>query len=107
MREPEMLHARRVEAAILGQTNPRVLDGHVRAAAFEAPVDDADRATLGDDALERAALRPDLKHTKSGYVWAGRRYPAGRFGLRSTTPDTFAVREAQRGSVPGLVERER
>jgi DEAD/DEAH box helicase domain-containing protein len=84
-----------------------VLDGHVRAAAFEAPVDDADRATLGDDALERAALLPELKHTKSGYVWAGREYPAAQFGLRSTTPDTFAVVEAQTGTVLGLVERER
>jgi DEAD/DEAH box helicase domain-containing protein len=107
MREPEMLLERRVEAAILDHSNPRVLDGHVRAAAFEAPVDDADRATLGDEALARAALLPDLKQTKSGYVWAGRDYPAGQFGLRSTTPDTFAVVEAQSGTVLGLVERER
>ena len=107
MREPETLLGRRVEAAILDHTNPRVLDGHVRAAAFEAPVDDADRSTLGDEALERAALLPDLKQTKSGYVWAGREYPAAQFGLRSTTPDTFAVVEAQTGTVLGLVERER
>jgi DEAD/DEAH box helicase domain-containing protein len=107
MREPQTLLERRVEAAILDHANPRVLDGHVRAAAFEAPVDDADRATLGDVALERAALLTDLKLTKSGYVWAGRDYPAGRFGLRSTTPDTFAVVEAQSGTVLGLVERER
>ena len=107
MREPEMLLERRVEAAILDHSNPRVLDGHVRAAAFEAPVDDADRAILGDEALERAALLPELKHTKSGYVWAGRDYPAGQFGLRSTTPDTFAVVEAQSGTVLGIVERER
>ena len=107
MREPAMLLERRVEAAILDHANPRVLDGHVRAAAFEAPVDGADRATLGDEALERAALLPDLKRTKSGYVWAGRDYPAGRFGLRSTTPDTFTVVEAQSGTVLGLVERER
>ena len=107
MREPETLLERRVEAAILDPANPRVLDGHVRAAAFEAPLDDADRATLGDAALERAALLPELKHTKSGYVWAGREYPAGQFGLRSTTPDTFAVVDAQSGTVLGLVERER
>jgi DEAD/DEAH box helicase domain-containing protein len=107
MRKPETLLDRRVEAAILDHTNPRVLDGHVRAAAFEAPVDDADRKALGDEALERAALLPDLKLTKSGYVWAGRDYPAGQFGLRSTTPDTFAVVEAQTGTVLGLVERER
>jgi DEAD/DEAH box helicase domain-containing protein len=107
MREPGMLLERRVEAAILDHANPRVLDGHVRAAAFEAPVDDADRPILGDEALERAALLPDLKHTKSGYVWAGKEYPAGQFGLRSTTPDPFTVVEAQSGTVLGIVERER
>ncbi|MGZ4367293.1 MAG: DEAD/DEAH box helicase, partial [Gaiellaceae bacterium] len=107
VREPETLLQRSVEAAILDHANPRVLDGHVRAAAFEAPLDDDDRATLGDEALERAALLPDLKHTKTGYVWAGREYPAAQFGLRSTTPDTFAVVEAQSGTVLGIVERER
>jgi DEAD/DEAH box helicase domain-containing protein len=107
MREPQMLLGRAVEAAILDHTNPHVLDGHVRAAAFEAPVDDADRATLGDAALERASLLPDLKQTKSGYVWAGRDYPAGQFGLRSTTPDAFTIVEAPSGTVLGIVERER
>jgi DEAD/DEAH box helicase domain-containing protein len=107
MREPEALLGRRVEAAILDHTNPRVLDGHVRSAAFEAPVDDADRETLGDAALERAAHIPDLKLTKAGYVWAGRDYPAGQVPLRSTSPDSFAVVEAQTGTILGLVERER
>jgi DEAD/DEAH box helicase domain-containing protein len=107
MREPEMLLDRKVEAAILDHANPRVLDGHVRAAAFEAPLDDADRAVLGDEALERAALLPELKHTRSGYVWAGRDFPAAQIGLRSTTPDTFAVVDAETGTVLGLVERER
>jgi DEAD/DEAH box helicase domain-containing protein len=107
MREPETLLERSVEAAILDHANPRILDGHVRAAAFEAPLDDADRATLGDEALERAALLPDVKETRSGYVWGGRDFPAAQFGLRSTTPDTFGVVEAQTGTILGLVERER
>ena len=107
MREPEALLSRRVEAAILDHANPRVLDGHVRAAAFEAPVDDDDRAVLGDEALERAALLPDLKHTKSGYVWAGREYPAAQTNLRSASADSFAVVDAETGTVLGIVERER
>ncbi len=107
MREPQALLSRRVEAAILDHANPRVLDGHVRAAAFEAPLDDADRAVLGDEALERAALLPDLKRTKAGYVWAGRDYPAARVPLRSTSPDAFTVVDGTTGAVLGLVERER
>lgn len=107
MREPETLLNRRVEAAILDHANPRVLDGHVLSAAFEAPLDDADRGVLGDQALVRAALLPELKHTPAGYVWAGRAYPAARVPLRSTSPDSFAVIDTTSGSVLGQVERER
>jgi DEAD/DEAH box helicase domain-containing protein len=107
MREPDTLLNRRVEAAILDHTNPRVLDGHVRSAAFEAPLDDADREILGDAALERAAELPELKQTPRGYVWAGRDYPAARVPLRSTSPDAFTIVDTASGSVLGLVERER
>jgi len=107
MREPETLLNRRVEAAILDYANPRVLDGHVRAAAFEAPIDDADRETLGDAALERAPELPELQHTKRGWVWAGKDYPAARIPLRSTSPDSFTVVDVDTGSLLGLVERER
>jgi DEAD/DEAH box helicase domain-containing protein len=107
MREPEMLLNRRVEAAILDHENPRVLDGHVAAAAFEAPLDEADAKVLGPEALRRAAQHPDLKKTDAGYVWDGRDYPAGRFGLRSTSPEVFSVVEAESGSVLGAVEHEK
>ena len=107
MREPETLLGRRVEAAILDHSNPRVLDGHVRAAAFEAPIDGADREILGEAALDRAALLPELRKTPAGYVWAGRDYPAARVPLRSTSPDSFSIVDTSTGSVLGLVERER
>ena len=76
MREPPALLERRVEAAILDHANPRVLDGHVAAAAFEAPVDESDAATLGAEALERAPHVPELRHTPRGWVWAGKDSPA-------------------------------
>ena len=110
MREPETLMGRQVEAAILDHSNPRVLDGHVLSAAFEAPLDDADTAFLGGEALIRAealAETGELKKTKAGYVWSGRDYPAARFSLRSTSAESYAVVEADSGSVLGLVERER
>ncbi len=107
MREPQALLGRRVEAAILDHENHRVLDGHVLAAAFEAPLDDADRAILGDAALERAATLPDLRQTEAGFVWAGRDYPATRVPLRSTGLDAFTVVDRSTGSVLGLVEHER
>jgi DEAD/DEAH box helicase domain-containing protein len=107
MREPEKLLERRVEAAILDHANPRVLDGHVAAAAFEGPVDDADGDTLGPEALERAPHVPELQPTKHGWVWAGKDYPAARTPLRSASADAFTVIDGASGSVLGIVERER
>jgi DEAD/DEAH box helicase domain-containing protein len=110
MREPEALLGRRVEAAILDHGNPRILDGHVLSAAFEAPLDDRDRETLGDAALERAEAlveTGELRWTRAGIVWAGRDYPAGRVALRSASPEAIAIVDVATGSVLGLVERER
>ncbi len=107
MREPETLLGRRVEAAILDHANPRLLDGHVLAAAFEGPIDEDDRATLGDAALDRAAVLPELRKTRAGYVWAGRDYPAARVSLRSASLDPVLIVEADSGSVLGTLERER
>jgi DEAD/DEAH box helicase domain-containing protein len=107
MREPESLLERRVEAAILDHANPRVLDGHLAAAAFEAPLDDDDRATLGDEALERAPHVADLQRTPRGFVYAGKDYPAGRVPLRSASADAFSVVDASTGTVLGIVEHER
>ena len=107
MREPEALLSRTVEAARSDHANPRVLDGHVLAAAFEGPLDDADRETLGDEALERAALLPELTPTPAGFVWGGREYPAARIPLRSAGRDAFGVVDATTGETLGIVERER
>jgi DEAD/DEAH box helicase domain-containing protein len=107
MREPAKLLGRRVEAAILDHENPRILAGHVRAAAFEAPLDDSDRDVLGTRALEAAAADPELRHTPRGIVWAGKDYPSARVPLRSTDADAFTIVDAETGSVLGVAERSR
>jgi DEAD/DEAH box helicase domain-containing protein len=106
-REPEALLSRRVEAAILDHANPRILDPHVLAAAFEAPVDEADADTLGSEALRRAVELPELERTPAGFVWRGRDYPAARVSLRSGDTEAFTVVESMTGSLLGLVERDR
>jgi DEAD/DEAH box helicase domain-containing protein len=103
MREPDKLLGRRVEAAILDHANPRVLTGHVRAAAYEAPL------SVGDPPEYLAAARcdPELKETPAGIVWGGRDHPAARIALRATDPDSFTIVDATKGDVLGLVERSR
>jgi DEAD/DEAH box helicase domain-containing protein len=104
MRDPEALIGRRVESAILDHASPRILDGHLLAAAYEAPIDRKDAEILGPEALERAAALPELRKTPAGYVWQGRDFPAARVPLRSAEPGSFTVIEAGTGSVLGLVE---
>jgi DEAD/DEAH box helicase domain-containing protein len=106
-REPDALLGRRVEAAIVDHTNPRILDPHVLSAAFEAPLDEADAATLGPEALESAAHLPELEKTSAGFVWKGRDYPAARVSLRSGDAESFSVVDSTTGALLGLVERER
>ncbi|HET9462036.1 MAG TPA: DEAD/DEAH box helicase [Gaiellaceae bacterium] len=106
-REPEALLSRRVEAAIIDHSNPRILDPHVLAAAFEAPLDEEDATTLGSEALRRAAELPELERTPAGFVWKGRDYPAARVSLRAGDMDSFTVVDATTGGLLGLVERER
>ena len=105
--EPGALLSRRVEAAILDHANPRILDGHVLAAAFEAPLDEGDAAELGSEALRRAAVLAELEHTSAGHVWKGRDYPAARVSLRSGDGEAFTVVDGDTGSLLGLVERDR
>ncbi len=106
-REPDALLQRRVEAAIVDHTNPRILDAHVCAAAYEGPIREDDVATLGAAAVSRAALLPELETTPAGVVWKGRDSPAARLSLRSGDTDAFVVIDATSGDLLGLVERER
>jgi DEAD/DEAH box helicase domain-containing protein len=106
-REPEALLSRRVEAAIIDHANSRILDPHVLAAAFEAPLDESDAETLGAETIERAAFLPELEATAAGYVWKGRDYPAARVSLRSGDTDSFTVVDTGSGTLLGLVERDR
>jgi DEAD/DEAH box helicase domain-containing protein len=107
MNEPAALLERRAEAALIDHASPRILDGHVLAAAYEGPLTPADAAILGPEALERAAALPELEATAAGFVWRGRDTPAARFSLRSGDPESFVIVDEETGSVLGTSERER
>ena len=107
-REPDALLSRRVEAAILDHANPRILDPHVLAAAFEAPIDDEGRR----DARQRGAPRVPPSSPSSST-----RRPATSGRAATTRPRASRSARATRrrspsstarpGSLLGLVERDR
>ena len=107
MNEPAALLERTAEAALIDHASPRILDGHVLAAAYEGPVTEADAAILGPEALERAAALPELERTAAGFVWRGRDTPAARVSLRSGDTDAFVIVDDESGALLGTSERER
>ncbi len=107
MNEPAALLERRAEAALIDHASPRILDGHVLAAAYEGPLTEADAAILGPEALARAAALPELESTAAGFVWRGRDTPAARVSLRSGDTEAFVIVDEETGAVLGTSERER
>jgi DEAD/DEAH box helicase domain-containing protein len=105
--DPPALLERTAEAAHIDPATPRILDGHVLAAAYEGPLTPADAEILGPEALERAALLPELEDTPAGFVWRGRDTPAARISLRSGDPTAFVIVDEETGAVLGSAERER
>jgi DEAD/DEAH box helicase domain-containing protein len=105
--DPPALLERTAEAALIDHSTPRILDGHVLAAAYEGPLTPADAEILGPEALERAALLPELEDTPAGFVWRGRDTPAARISLRSGDPTAFVIVDEETGAVLGSAERER
>ena len=97
-----------VEAAILDHENPRVLDGHVAAAAFEA----ADRRSRRRDPRGRGSCAgprsiPSWRRRRpatSGQAATTRRE---RFGLPLDEPRRLHVVTTDTGSVLGTIERDR
>jgi DEAD/DEAH box helicase domain-containing protein len=105
--EPAALLERTAEAALIDHATPRILDGHVLSAAYEGPLTDADAEVLGPEALQRAAVLPELESTPAGFVWRGRDRPAARLSLRSGDPEAFVIVDESTGVVLGTAERER
>jgi DEAD/DEAH box helicase domain-containing protein len=101
---PDELLARPAEAAVSNPGNPAVLAGHLRCAAAELPLTDADRIHFGDAGLALAESMSDLVRTPAGLAYRGTDHPAARMSLRSSSPDSVAVVERETGTLLGTVD---
>jgi DEAD/DEAH box helicase domain-containing protein len=110
-RHPDEFLDRPVEAAILDHSNERIQGAHLLAAAYEAPLSDADDAVLGERWRERADALVGAGRLRRGrdgrYLPRGPGFPAGEIALRSASLDSVAVVDASSGELLGIVEAER
>jgi DEAD/DEAH box helicase domain-containing protein len=109
-RHPEKFLERPVESAILDHASENIYMRHLLAAAYEAPLESGDRTTLGADFetyARRLVSAGELRERDGRYLPRKPGFPAGRVSLRSASPDSFTVLEAEAGEILGFVEAER
>lgn len=107
---PRELFSRPPEPAVVNPSNPFVAEPHLACAAYELPLTDADAAYFGDDIDEhaRALVHEDLLRPRRGrLLWAGRRPPATRIGLRTGTSTEFRLVEEGTRDLIGTVDGSR
>jgi len=90
---PEYLFGTPPEHARVNPDNPFILVSHLKCAAFELPIADAERFGGLDVRRFLAALEDEgvLHHTGRNWHWSAETYPADHTSLRSVTTDNFVV----------------
>jgi DEAD/DEAH box helicase domain-containing protein len=109
-RHPDEFLERPVESAILDHESEEIHQAHLAAAAYELPLssEDVDVFGPGWEGWARRLVQAGQLREKGGrYLPRGPGYPAARIALRSASPDSVAIVEAEGGEVIGSVESAR
>jgi DEAD/DEAH box helicase domain-containing protein len=109
-RHPDEFLERAVESAILDHESEEIHLAHLCAAAYEMPLSADDADVFGPDwevNARRLVKLGQLRERGGRYLPRGPGYPAARIALRSASPDSVAIVEAEGGEVIGSVETAR
>ena len=96
-RHPDEFLERPVERAILDHESEEIHLAHLAAAAYELPLTPEDGEVFGprwEDHAQRLVKRAELRERGGRYLPRGPGYPGGRIALRSASPDSVAIVEA-------------
>lgn len=100
LRNPEYFFAQSPEHAVVDPENRYVLAKHLKAAAFELPLDEQDVARFGEMAAPIAEILHDegvLNEIEGRYYFAQGQNPSAQISLRHMSDNTFAIVLRQRG----------
>ena len=109
-RHPDEFLERPVESAILDHESEEIHLSHLTAAAYELPLTGEDAGVFGPRWQEHATRLVKLGRLRERggrYLPRGPGYPAGDIALRSASPDSVAIVEAEGGELIGNVEAAR
>lgn len=94
LRHPEYFFAQSPEHAVVDPENPYVLANHLKAAAFELPLDPETTARFGPSATTIAQILSDaheLMEIDGKSYFCGQQNPAQRISLRHMSDNTFSI----------------
>ena len=109
-RHPDEFLDRPVERAILDHESEEIHLAHLAAAAYELPLTPEDEDVFGprwEEHARRLVKQGRLRERGGRYLPRGPGYPAAEIALRSASPDSVAIVEADGGELIGTVESAR
>ena len=109
LRYEDYLFDKNPEAAVIDPYNPHIILGHLRAAAYEAPISYQDEGEFGKFAPAVKSLLEEAGEILSVHAkayWRGRGFPAGQVNLRNISEHTFNIFEEESKRVIGTMDED-
>lgn len=108
MAHSEYLFAKSPEQAVIDPDNPHVVIGHIKSAAFEMALSDAEVPMFGEYALPILELLEDegcVKHIDDKWYWASSEHPAAEVNLRNISGPVYTIQDiSQHNRVIGTMD---
>lgn len=98
---PRYFFGRNPENAVVDPSNPHVLLGHLRAAAFERPLAQGEVEEFGEYApalMEILAEDRQIQWDGRAWRWTGSGFPATQVNLRNMSDNTFTIVDTTSGN---------
>lgn len=109
LRYENYLFDKNPEAAVIDPYNPHIILGHLRAAAYEAPLSYRDEAEFGKFAPAVKGLLEEAGEVLSVHAksyWRGKGFPAAQVNLRNISEHTFNIFEEESEKVIGTMDED-
>ncbi|MEI6503056.1 MAG: Zn-binding domain-containing protein, partial [Armatimonadota bacterium] len=101
MGHSDYLFEQNPENAVIDPDNPHVAIGHIKSAAYELPIPDAEVEVFGDYAepmLEILEEQKLVKHLGGQWYWGSSEYPAATVNLRNIGGPVYNILDASEGN---------
>ena len=95
------LFARSPEQAVIDPDNPHIAIGHIKSAAYEMALSDAEASIFGEYALPLLEILEDegsVRHIEQHWYWASSEYPAAEVNLRNICGPVYTIQDSSQGN---------